>query len=228
MRKMFGWILLAWSVVKPILDGAEHIHFLTTLIPHLQAPDGIMGWLINPPSWITLIVGIVGLLLIASDIRRHRNLSNKISVPIPPSITPAIPPSIVPLIAPPVSLPSSDNETKERVFVGESITPKYLHSFFRDHISIQAARLTHAYIGKWITVAGILDQVSTALDQSHIWVTFKQDITEQNESGSVAMMFCESWSDRLAIFRRGDKITVVGQIEKIDTLWLVLENCELI
>jgi len=45
---------------------------------------------------------------------------------------------------------------------------------------------------------------------------------------SFYMMFKKPWIDRLAIVKRGDKLTVIGQIERIDGVSVQLENCELV
>lgn len=42
------------------------------------------------------------------------------------------------------------------------------------------------------------------------------------------MFFNKPWIDRVAILKRGDKLTVIGQINTIDTLSVHLENCELV
>jgi hypothetical protein len=109
-------------------------------------------------------------------------------------------------------------ENSECIFVGRNITPGYLLSFFRDHTSIQATKLTEAYIGKWMPLHGKLGEViySTAYTTQ---VTFK--------STSVFMYFHEPWIDRLTILRRGDDLMVIGQIKSIDLLSVHLDNCEL-
>jgi len=44
----------------------------------------------------------------------------------------------------------------------------------------------------------------------------------------VYMMFREPWIERLAILKRGDKVTVIGQIQRIDSTTIQLEKCEVV
>jgi hypothetical protein len=123
-------------------------------------------------------------------------------------------------------------EKQDRVFVGESITPEYLIGIFREHTAIQGATLTAAYLGKWMKVSGSLgDVVSTTPNLAQL--TFERaevPFTERTwfDYTSFYMMFRRPWIDHLEIAKRGDKLTVIGQIERIDSVSVQLENCELV
>lgn len=38
----------------------------------------------------------------------------------------------------------------------------------------------------------------------------------------------QGWFDRLSTLRRGDKITVIGQITRVNGIEIQLENCEIV
>ena len=128
--------------------------------------------------------------------------------------------------------PHEGAEKKDRVFVGESITPEYLISIFQEHTDIQGARLTEAYLGKWMKVSGPLGNVMSS-SPIQAQLTFKRPEVPLTERTwfyytDLFMMFKEPWIDRLTIAKRGDKLTVIGKIERIDGVSVQLENCELV
>jgi hypothetical protein len=126
----------------------------------------------------------------------------------------------------------NQDEKQDRVFVGENITPKYLIGIFREHTDIQGAALTSAYLGKWMKVSGSLGNViSTSPYRAQL--TFERaevPLTERTwfDYTDFFMMFRKPWIDRLAIARRGDRLTVIGQIERIDGVSVQLDSCELV
>ena len=128
--------------------------------------------------------------------------------------------------------PRKAAENQDRIFVGESITPKYLIGIFRDHTDIQGAKLTAGYLGKWMKVSGSLGNViSTTPNLAQL--TFERAQLSRAgptwfDSTGFYMIFKKPWIDRLAIVKRGDKLTVIGQIERIDSVSVQLENCELV
>lgn len=92
--------------------------------------------------------------------------------------------------------------------------------------------MTADYLGKWMKVSGSLGNViSTTPNRAQL--TFERaevPITEQKwfDYSDFYMMFKKPWIDRLAIAKRGDKLTVIGQIERIDGVSVQLQNCELV
>jgi len=123
-------------------------------------------------------------------------------------------------------------EPESRVFVGESTTPEYLISIFQEHTDIQGAQLTAAYLGKWMKVSGSLGNVISSAP-TRAQLTFERPEVPLAERASsyyidLFMMFREPWIDRLAILKRGDRLTVIGQIQRVDRVSIQLENCELV
>jgi tRNA_anti-like len=110
--------------------------------------------------------------------------------------------------------------TGGRVFV--RVEPDYLMAFFKDHTAIQAKSLLAAFLDKWMRVSGKLDNVTPGGTHS-ILVTIDRPMTSQ-----INMFFDQKdWKDRLAILRRGDSISVVGQLTEADMHAITLCNCEL-
>lgn len=110
---------------------------------------------------------------------------------------------------------------QERIFVGESITIEHLTDFFADHTAIQAMKLTEVFIGKWMRIAGAIDEV-VPTRPGHAQVSFR-DIRDPY----LFLYFEDQWIERLAIMKPGDKLEAIGRISKIDRLAVSLENCEL-
>jgi hypothetical protein len=106
----------------------------------------------------------------------------------------------------------------------ENITPEYLFGFFQQHTAVQATNATKDYIGKWKKVAGrINDVISTK--EFLAQVTFER---QQPDQGVVYMYFRGPWKDRAIILKKGDNITVAGQISQISPYELHLDNCEIV
>lgn len=107
--------------------------------------------------------------------------------------------------------------TSPRIFV--DVTPEYLASFYDQHMTIQANKLAEDYIGKWIKVAGRLGDVYP-----------NQVVFAYKTFGVVVFMYFDmnKWKDRLSILKRGSRIEVNGQIQRVNAFEVHLENCELI
>ncbi|MDT5063040.1 MAG: hypothetical protein QOH63_3499 [Acidobacteriota bacterium] len=132
--------------------------------------------------------------------------------------------AIIPNAAQPEAVETETQESEalastERIIV--NVMPEYLMSFYHEHTGIQAEKLFAAYKGKWIKVAGKLGDVRASEDYSTV-------AFEYGSPETIIMFFYEEWTERLSILRRGDSITVLGQIEKGDAYTLTLDNCELV
>lgn len=115
----------------------------------------------------------------------------------------------------------------ERIIV--NVTPDYLSNIFKEHVDIQAINLIKTFIGKWMKVNGTIFNIGAPFrlaNGSEICsVSFESKSLTQT---SVIMYFNKEWIDRLSVLKLGDKLTVLGQIEKVDRYTLTLENCEFI
>ena len=103
-----------------------------------------------------------------------------------------------------------------------TVEPDYLMGFFREHTTIQAEALAAAFLRKWMKVTGKVKNVTPASTHS-IMVSIDRPLT----SNIVLFFDQEAWRDRLAVLRRDDPITVVGQFNGADEHHITLENCEL-
>lgn len=123
---------------------------------------------------------------------------------------------------------ATDNITrqqpKKKIIV--DVTPEYLIKHFKDHMSIHAQKLVNAFIGKWMKVSGPIGNVG-AFNGTFSQVTFSD--RSIYSGGQVYMLFRDQGyiKDRLSVLKKGDKITVIGQITRIDHD-VQLDNCELV
>lgn len=107
-----------------------------------------------------------------------------------------------------------------------NVTPEHLTGLFKGgHTSIQAKKLTEAFIGKWIKISGLVDDVLGSTNHFR-QVTFKErSIFSQN---LVLMYFRPAWFDQISTLKPGDNITVIGQITDVTSQDIHLDNCELV
>jgi len=105
------------------------------------------------------------------------------------------------------------------------VTPEYLMGLFDKHTSIQAEKLVEAFIGKWIRLSGPLGDVMPGGGDS-VAVVFTH---ERFQHRGVMMFFNNraTIENQLRVLRKGDQITVIGQIQRVFSASLELKNCEL-
>jgi hypothetical protein len=106
------------------------------------------------------------------------------------------------------------------------VTPEYLAGLFDEqHTIIQNERLLDAFVGKWMRVSGVVEDVF-ATSESRAHVTFPY---EGPGNPSVVMDFEGKTviDNELRVLKKGDRITVIGQIESASSSLLGLEKCEL-
>lgn len=118
---------------------------------------------------------------------------------------------------------------QERIPVGPSITPEYLVGLYRENTGIQATKLTERVIGKWMRVSGRVEEVLPTGPTS-AQLTFQRRPDESmylHERATIYMRLRESWIDRVAMLRRGDEVTVYGQLDQVDKLAIHLMSCEI-
>lgn len=104
------------------------------------------------------------------------------------------------------------------------VTPEFLTSLYKDHVTIQADRLTAAYINQWLRIAGTVNDVSGG---ERTYLLFLKEY-----GGGLAPMvmfvFDQSWADKLHLLRRGERVVVEGRIEAIRSGGVDLSSCELV
>jgi tRNA_anti-like len=130
------------------------------------------------------------------------------------------------------SSPNPVAAPEERVLL--DVKPEYLLDFFTKYNNVQAQKLVETYIGKWMKISGEVSDVfpsetsgGTRLDRGPSVMMTKK---AKKASGDIDV-FCDfddqRWKDRAAVLKRGDKITVFGQITRIDRFF-TLTKCEFV
>lgn len=124
--------------------------------------------------------------------------------------------------------PSTETKVKEyRIFV--PVKPEDLMKIYKDNTEIQASKLAASYIGKWIQVSGTVSEVTTNIGYNHDTVHVTLNLRDEPFLPYFVLGFpSKQWLERLQILPRGHRITANGQIEKIGSHGLTLENCELV
>jgi hypothetical protein len=101
-----------------------------------------------------------------------------------------------------------------------SLTPKELVRVFEGRTTLQGKKLAEAYVGKWITMAGLVSDVT--LTGPQVGVTFKG-------SPSVNAYFtAKEWGDPISVLQQGNSITIRGRVDRVSQYGVGLEDCELI
>jgi len=107
-----------------------------------------------------------------------------------------------------------------------NVTPDYLMGIFRERTTADARRLTANYIGKWMRISGTVydvDRTDLGRGKEGNFVT-----VIWNKNTSVSLVFHEQrWMDSVSVWKRGDTVTVLGQIQHLGALTIILNNCEL-
>jgi hypothetical protein len=213
-----GWSLIAIAAIGGIALAWHH--FSRSLTANGSAPS--KGMKLTTLGLVLSTVGvgfyIIGMALIFIDSRQstakvsdaERAIQNLAAI-----VTPGV----------------KSTEKQERVFVPPEVTPERLFSFYRDNTAIQANELTKQYIGQWMKIDGRLNDVNSS-NNNFTGVTFQhRDIPflerEWFDYTAVNMYFREH-IDRLKGLKRGDELSVIGEIKEIYNVLLTLDNCELV
>jgi hypothetical protein len=110
----------------------------------------------------------------------------------------------------------------ERIVV--DVPLEHLASFFDELTGIQASKLVEPYIGRWIQVSGLVDQITSYTGHAEVRL-----MTAPPREMAVYASFQDAkWIDRLRLLRRKDPLTVFGQIEYVSAVASQLKFCELV
>jgi hypothetical protein len=174
------------------------------------------------PGIITAVLVFIGVFWIGTRAFKHTSL------PIVPAEQrmPGHPPEMLPPKQPAVPENSVADQTS-RIFVRDNITPSYLVNIFKDNINIEATAQTNRFVGTWMIVEGAInDIVKIGSDTVYIYLepTYEGDISRHFLTN---LSFHGPWIEKTVILKRGDKISVIGKIDKISSVSIQLENCEL-
>jgi hypothetical protein len=109
----------------------------------------------------------------------------------------------------------------DRIFV--DVMPEDLIKLFKDHMDLQAQMLVEPFMGKWIRISAVVKDILKNRDAS-CRVTL-------NGTGFLELInlnFPPNWVDRISVLQRGQVINACGQITKVTSLSVELEQCELL
>lgn len=147
------------------------------------------------------------------------NFIGRKSTPPPPK-PPAPGKSSSPATTPPANPSRMEGD---RIIVG--VTPDFLMDQFIGRTSLHTKSIIAPFIGKWMRVSGHLaDTVEDAQDR---WIQASFRLPG-DKIRSVIMYFDPAWRSRLEVLFKEDHIVVLGQISKIESTIIVMENCEIV
>jgi hypothetical protein len=165
----------------------------------------------NPLAWFIVAMFILSVFAFHSP--KKRNIG-ELRLPPPPAV---VAPSVV----------SASSPTVQKVFI--DVSPSYLTGLYAKRTSMQGDALAAAYIGKWITVTGQVQDISDfspMTGSGPLYVQFR-DSEEQSISALFPIKSAES-AEKISRIPHGGAITVRGKIEIIDFMRVKLVECELI
>jgi hypothetical protein len=200
-----GLVVILLSLIKPIRLGFELISDAQTakaIYPSIVLTFASLRSIVFHPAF-SVISSLVGIGLILWSIRD--------TVPTP---------VVVPIQ--PVDFPTSVSLSDGRIFVSSTISPSDLRHLADNKTSLEAHSAVQPYIGKWMRVSGEVRNV-------HPPQRYGQLVTFSGGSSSlILLLFDLKWKEHISMLRKGQAITVIGQIQVIDSDEVRLESCELV
>jgi hypothetical protein len=131
------------------------------------------------------------------------------------SETPGSPPIIPERVAEPLP---------RRTFT--TVPAEYLTRLFTEHTDLQAQKLVEVHKGKWIRVSGRVSDVSGREGGVIQVILYPPNFEPLLESMMLAFDAGDH-ADRAATLRRGDVVSVEGQITRVSRMHIKLDHCEL-
>lgn len=218
-----NWLTVAFGIVAVLC-----------FIPALRESFGL-SLTIKPERLSIFIMGGLGFILFATATWIYQRSSEISAVNSATDTTPT--PAMK---APNQSTPTPEQtpvkvpEQHERIVVGDNITAEYLMNMFREpgRTTFQGSALLEPYLGKWMKVSGVMRDVSKSEAGYFAQMTFERDPSLDRTNWlyhtALYMLFRESWIPRVLILKRGQKVTVIGQIDRVTSYDMQLGNCELV
>ena len=203
-----GLVLLIVSVIKPIRLGLELIsdaQIAREIFPSVLYAFSRVGSILSHPLF-PLFSSIVGIGLILWSLQETEVPRNGQPFPTGNSM----------------DISAIEASHPERIFISASLSPSDLRSLCKDKTSADAHRAMQPYIGKWMRVSGQINNILPPASYGQM-ILFREGYLVD-----VAMIFDNTWKERISILRKGQAITVIGKIEEINVMDLRMGNCELI
>jgi hypothetical protein len=157
----------------------------------------------NPLAWF--IVGMFILAVFAFHRPKNRSVVDRpVAAPNPTSF----------------AIPAPKPSKPKKVFI--DVSPSYLSGLYKNRTAVQGDALAAAYIGKWIAVTGKVIDISQDPPRNDFLVQFSD-----SEGVWLAATFPEELSEKISHIPHGATITVQGEIRSVDTMRVILKECEL-
>jgi putative nucleic acid binding protein len=100
-----------------------------------------------------------------------------------------------------------------------------IDNIFKQNLDAQAQKLVEPYIGKWLRIAGL---VNNAAHHPKMWQVFLHFEIDGSLFGiQVVLYFADTWNEHLSMVTRDTNITVIGRIVKVHSGGIELQACEL-
>jgi hypothetical protein len=218
LATIFLWTWVATKIVVTLIGATTVVDDYNQFVARLPA---IVNWLFSTPWQVPAgLATILTIFLIWLSWPSGRALS-----PVGDPVSTSQPPNLVPPVAnvdkQPLSKPQADPAGSKRIFV--DVTAQYLCNLYKDKTSVQGDALAALYIGKWIRVPGKVRNISTPSSRQ-----IGIQIDEENTTQLVAGYFDSDFKPIIATFTINQRVYFLGRIERINSSYVQLEDCELI
>jgi hypothetical protein len=205
------WVVLKIAIVVALAVGATGVVGTVTELP--------FEWRVGVSLGSGIAIGLIALVVFIV-LFSPRSSSTR---PVVQSSPPAVQPS--PLERPEPPVPEATGIPRVREAGVIDIDLKYVESLYQSMTGTQAEKVLAGYIGKRSAWSGKVRNVKK-ISPSLMSVWFER---MQGTSQSLSADFRDkSIFDRLELLRRGEEITIRGEITKLDDFQLELGNCELV
>jgi len=85
----------------------------------------------------------------------------------------------------------------------------------------EQSRVIAPFIGKWMNLSVIVEDVSIQPEFGPIWAVHSFDDT------IIAFKFQHQWISRLEVLNKGQKVNIMGRIASIEVSMIIFDSCEL-
>jgi hypothetical protein len=196
------------------------------------ADEGLKLWAIVQPWQLQalgatfFVIAIIMILYQWDQERLKTSIDSAVPIaaplPSPPSNALAPPPKTKPVSAP---VPAPISSTENRVILGPNLTPEVLMRLCVGKTQVQAQRAIQLYIGKWMKVKGLVEDVSA----SDNWTTVRiAPATGSSDGYADVALYFRDQREHVEVLQKGDHIVALGEIESISDSSVGLEKCELL
>jgi hypothetical protein len=208
-----GWrhktlIVSLFTIAAASLSAAIFFPSMITAWPHLTSSLANIGS--DARTWFGL-VAFLALYVLVWPIRTKPN-QPMASISMPSASAPV-----------PVATPSIAQDAPKPRIVAE-VTPEYLIGLHAGRMHAEASRLIAPYLNKWMRVSVSVEDLS---EMNGAYAVVSR-IGGDKSLNLLFMYFTTAWSERLSVLKQGDHITVFGRIQEVESIRMMLRECELV